>query len=451
MAFFTRKAPVVAVRGIHLDLKGVPPTPRRLLEILDLMAEVRLNAVLVEWEDMYPWKKHPELRNETAYTPAQVKRFLAHARSLGIEVIPLVQSFGHMENVLLKEKFKHLRELEDDCRDVCPMKPGSGGVMKELIDDILETHAGYIERFHLGGDEAWSLGTCPECRRYVRRHGREGLYLYHIEPLLRHLTARDVRPILWDDMMRQWPKRALVRLGRQADLMAWSYANDPFVWLKRSILDRYEAAGVNVWGASCFKGADGITIDVPNKKNRMENMLAWSVEAKSRSLVGVVATGWSRYCSTVAPCETIESALDMVVLAGVAAWDGDLPADAVRLAGKFLNRGRCARLAGARYRRCLEAAEALQAWRNRVPDWMLTAEALCPLVGEVERRNDRHFQQTFEHLETMMREGERLGRRFVKAFTGLIPAVWLERYVAVRLRQVRRRIDCLRGGWPTKE
>ncbi|HXK44545.1 MAG TPA: hypothetical protein PL060_01235, partial [bacterium] len=66
--FFVRSTPAITIRGIHLDLKGLPPTPSRLVELLELCAEARINCVLVEWEDMYPWKTYPELQNDTAYS-----------------------------------------------------------------------------------------------------------------------------------------------------------------------------------------------------------------------------------------------------------------------------------------------------------------------------------------------------------------------------------------------
>ena len=195
MKLFTRTRPVVAVRCVHLDLKGMPPTPARLLEVLDLFARLRINAVLVEWEDTYPWTTWPELRCETAYSRAHVIRFLERAKRLRIEVIPLVQCYGHAQTVLSKRRFRKLREMPGSVDDLCGSDPESREVVLDMVSDIMGTHRGFIQRFHLGGDEVWSMGSCPRCGRAVKRIGKAGLYMNHVGPILDEVNARGVRPL----------------------------------------------------------------------------------------------------------------------------------------------------------------------------------------------------------------------------------------------------------------
>ena len=102
---FRSSSPVVPVRCVHLDLKGFPPTPQRLEGLLRVFAAARFNAVLVEWEDSFPWTVDEWFRSETAYAPEQVRAFAARAAELGIEVIPLVQCLGHMETALRPDAF----------------------------------------------------------------------------------------------------------------------------------------------------------------------------------------------------------------------------------------------------------------------------------------------------------------------------------------------------------
>ncbi|MGB9641771.1 MAG: family 20 glycosylhydrolase, partial [Candidatus Ratteibacteria bacterium] len=254
--FFIRSNPAIAIRGIHLDLKGLPPASSRLFELLEILAQARINCIVVEWEDMYPWKAYPELKNETSYTESTVRKFISRAESLNIEVIPLVQSFGHMENVLSKRRFKHLREIPDNVSDLCPLKNESRDIVLQMVKDVLLTHTG-IKHFHLGGDEVWSFGSCSVCKKFIEKHGKASLYLYHLEPLLQFLNERGIRPIIWDDMMRTWNTSEVKAIGRQADLMCWSYGIDPFKFVTRDTIDKFMNAGCNLWAGSAFKGADG--------------------------------------------------------------------------------------------------------------------------------------------------------------------------------------------------
>ena len=97
---FSAATPAFALRGVHLDLKGAPPTFDRLLRLVDVFAAARFNVLLIEWEDVFPWTVDPAFRGETTYTPRQVRQLVQHAADAGLEVMPLVQCLGHMETPL---------------------------------------------------------------------------------------------------------------------------------------------------------------------------------------------------------------------------------------------------------------------------------------------------------------------------------------------------------------
>ncbi|MBN1676773.1 MAG: family 20 glycosylhydrolase [Kiritimatiellae bacterium] len=445
MSMFETAKPAVKVRGIHLDLKGLPPTPKRLIELLDLLATARINCVLVEWEDMYPWATYPELRCATAYSRATVDRFLRRAGELGIEVVPLVQSFGHMETVLCRKRFAHLREVPDHVGDLCPSRPESGAVVLAMVEDVLRTHEGRITHFHLGGDEAWTLGSCPTCRRAVQRRGKAALYLRHIVPLLDAVAKRGVRPILWDDMMRDWPQKALRELGARTDLMCWSYRPAPFEKLTPEILDRFARAGVRIWGASAFKGADGPIVDVCNLENRLANMAAWSRAARRREMAGLVATGWSRYSTFCAPCEGLEPSLDALVLGGVVMWNGRRSSRSEKAIDGFLSRGRAGQLAGDRFARCRAASEQLANWRGQFANHLQNLQLLPQLAGEHDRVNPSAVRRVRTQWDRYTRAGKERGREWAKSHAGLVPKLWVDRYVKSRLALVERMDPVVRG------
>lgn len=87
---FRRPTPRLQHRCLHLDLKGMPPTSKRLLQLPGILETLRINAVLVEWEDTYPWKQYPQLRSPTAYSRPAVQKFIQELAARGIEVIPWI-------------------------------------------------------------------------------------------------------------------------------------------------------------------------------------------------------------------------------------------------------------------------------------------------------------------------------------------------------------------------
>ncbi len=439
MKLLTRTRPVVGVRCVHLDLKGMPPTPARLLDILDLLARLRINAVLVEWEDTYPWKTCPELRCETAYSRAHVMRFLERAKRLGIEVIPLVQCYGHAQTVLSKKRFGKLQEMPGNVDDLCGSNPESREVVLDMIADVMETHHGFIERFHLGGDEVWSMGSCPRCSRTVKRIGKAGLYMNHVGPILDEVNAQGVRPLLWDDMMRKWPMGELRRLAERTDLVSWGYRPELFVTPARHrTIDRFRKAGVAVWGASAFKGADGVDADLPVIVDRTKNTRDWVRECRRSRLEGVIATGWSRYGTFVVPCDSLEASLDALAIAAAAMWNGTVSKDCAGEADKLLRGRGLAKLAGSRFFECRRITRALAEWRKKATGAALAAHRHSELAGEPDRRSPYHIRRMKRGFAALVKEGEELGRDFAKAQQGLVPKIWLDRYVASRLMPIRK-------------
>ena len=112
---------------VHIDMKGGPPTLTYLLELLEIMSEWGAEGVVVEWEDMFPWSGDLSvLARRGHYTLEMVSSLLDHAARLHLKVIPLIQTFGHMEFVLKHEKFRHLRQIATVPNCVRPLSLDDG-------------------------------------------------------------------------------------------------------------------------------------------------------------------------------------------------------------------------------------------------------------------------------------------------------------------------------------
>ena len=110
------------VRGFHLDLRNQVMTMDALKKFALKLREAGMNTLVMEWEGTYPYEKHPLIPNRYAYTKEEVVSFIKYCNSLGIDVIPLQQSFGHVEYILRNERYKSLREDQKDFSQVCPLE-----------------------------------------------------------------------------------------------------------------------------------------------------------------------------------------------------------------------------------------------------------------------------------------------------------------------------------------
>ncbi|MEJ1284149.1 hexosaminidase (glycosyl hydrolase family 20 catalytic domain) containing [Cricetulus griseus] len=149
------------MRLVHLDLKGAPPKVSYFSEVFPLFHALGANGLLIEYEDMFPYEGHLRLlRAKHAYSHSEVTEILRLARLSELEVVPLVQTFGHMEFVLKHAAFVHLREVALFPNTLNPHEAESLALVKDMIDQILELHRG-VRWLHIGCDEAAHSGPQP--------------------------------------------------------------------------------------------------------------------------------------------------------------------------------------------------------------------------------------------------------------------------------------------------
>lgn len=442
---FQAETPVLLKRGIHLDLKGLPPTPARMVELLTLFAAMRYNVVLVEWEDSFPWTVDERFRSATAYSPDDIAVFVETAVALGLELIPLIQCLGHMETPLSVPGYEHLRELPDIEAGLNPLAPGARELIQSMVDDVLALMPD-IRHVHLGGDEARTFGQHPETRAYVGQHGKGALYLHHVEPILDALNERGVRPILWHDMMIDWDSEALHSLATKCDLMPWGYDGNPDTTdrhYKTVHIKRFHEHGFTLWGGTAYKGAEGHDADLPDIPLHVANAMAWVEVGRRFGFVGVVATGWSRYSVDAVQCNPIDSSLDSALMVAVTLHDGRPPAGAAEACVDALaSVGEKERFIACRGVMAMLARLKKEGW-ERVKDARQVTVLGRMQPHRTSARNPRLGLHALVRLNDIVRELDKVCGQARGCFDGLVSPVWMEEYLATRVQPLRDELGLL--------
>ena len=220
--------------GFHIDMNIAQFRGPYLRSELKALAARGYNAIIWEVENNIRWETCPECVSPDAFTKAEFKDILAYSRSLGLEPIPLLQTIGHCEYVLKNERYKPFAEVPGRIDQYCPQNPEVVAFLRRWVDEYLDVF-GPVRYFHLGADEAYTLGECPRCRAYAAEHSLSELYIDHINAMSRPLIEKGIRPAIWGDMVLHHSE-ALDKLSRKIVIFDWLY-------------DRYEGCGtVQVWG-----------------------------------------------------------------------------------------------------------------------------------------------------------------------------------------------------------
>ncbi|GIY13692.1 hexosaminidase D [Caerostris darwini] len=309
---------VPPIRLVHFDLKGAPPKITYFKTIFPLLKYAGANGILMEYEDTFPfWGPLAPIAANNAYTRKQIRYLLELAKSHELTVIPLIQTFGHLEFVLKLPEFRNLREVEDIPQTICPTNNSTLGMIKMMIDQVMSLHSD-SRWLHIGCDEVYQLGQCARCSRY----DRNSLFLAYVRKVAKYVRERhQVIPIIWDDMLRRTTVAEMTKyeMGILVEPMAWTYVEDVYLFLPNSLWEKYSSIFPYMWTASAFKGAFGETLTIPDAKRHLENNKAWltvmsEYDTEQSGFRGMALTGWQRYDHFASLCELLPAAIPSLVL-----------------------------------------------------------------------------------------------------------------------------------------
>lgn len=334
--------PQCEVRGFHFETRYGMPDYGRILEIIDEIAHYKFNTLLMEYEDKLPFASAPGIASENALSPAQVNRLQKYARDRFIEIIPLQQTLGHLEFVLKRDEYYHLREVREgygpddapfhkgilgsnhfnDIDEICISNEEACRLAESLLDDVISLFPAsrYI---HIGCDEAWNLSYCSLCKA---RGDRNRIFIGHVNRMAGKVKEAGKTPMMWDDMLRNFNDAEIRMLDKDIVLVCWLYYKYE-IGKAKDLIGRYKSFGYRVLGASsakCSAGLEANYTDIPDFAERAGNTADWSRLSEELELPGVVTTVWSNYTGTIAPPHPFfDMAWYPVLLSADLYWNGE--------------------------------------------------------------------------------------------------------------------------------
>ncbi|KAK2717605.1 hexosaminidase D-like [Artemia franciscana] len=314
-----RAAPFIPEkRVVHFDLKGAPPKVSYLEQVFQIISKLGATHVLLEYEDMFPYANDLSIiKAKNAYSLNEIKSMLSAAGSYNLEVIPLVQTFGHLELALKLKEFSHLREVDESPQAICPSKNSSLDFVTDLIEQIIAVHQS-SKFIHIGCDEVFYLGECNICKT----KNRNSLFLQHIVKIAQFVRNKGFIPIVWHDMMIHMTFSELKRsgIGNLVEPMIWVYAEDIYRFVPETEWKKFSDVFSTFWSASAYKGAFGETLILPEVKRHIDNNANWLAVMRSEGtrfkngVRGLVLTGWQRYDHFAVLCELLPGSLPSLAM-----------------------------------------------------------------------------------------------------------------------------------------
>lgn len=289
-AYFDKTGAMIdASRNAVLNTSGVK-------EFLRHFAKLGLNQAMLYTEDTYEVKEHPYfgyLRGR--YTKEELQEVDNYANALGIEMIPCIQTLGHLFQAL---KYGTLHEIQDTSDVLLVGEPKTYVFLEAIIKAA--TAPFRSNRIHIGMDEAFGVGT----GRYKQLNGERDTFEImneHVQKVTEITDRLGLEAMMWSDMYfrtgskngdyydteSEVPKTIIEGIP-EVDMVFWDYYHEDqaayekllekHIRMKRKVIF---AGGVWTW--------NGIS---PNYSKTFETTKAALKACKKTGIKEVFATMW---------------------------------------------------------------------------------------------------------------------------------------------------------------
>ena len=188
--------PQFNMSGVMLDAsRNAVPTVADVEKLLQHMAVMGLDTLMLYTEDTYEVKEYPYFGYMRGrYTSEELKACDEYAAKLGIDMIPCIQTLGHLREAL---KWNYASKIKDTDDILLVDEPQTYDFLESCLKAASEPFR--TKRIHIGMDETFQLGL----GKYLEKHGYEN----HIDLMNRHLQKvisitdkLGLKPMIWSDM-----------------------------------------------------------------------------------------------------------------------------------------------------------------------------------------------------------------------------------------------------------
>jgi hypothetical protein len=300
-------SPKINFRSIHIDVKHHREKESYYYKLMDYLAQLKINGIILEIEDKLKYKRRPEVGSEDALSIEKWKEISEYAHKRNINISPLVQGLGHASFILKHKQNKKLRDDPKSDWAFNPLDPETYKVQFDLYLDAMEATP-YGKFLHVGGDEVQTTG---------RKSGKSALELNLIwlNKVSAFAEKHNRIPLFWDDMLLKqaevyypiydlnisvkkvdsiWnvnePKlnTFIKQFPENCIYMRWNYHTAESYGNGRA-MDWFANNGLNVMGATA--GQTRWTL-MPQRESNIDQIRIFADQSIKRNFNGLLLTLW---------------------------------------------------------------------------------------------------------------------------------------------------------------
>ncbi len=194
--------PALAYRGTMVDMSHGPlPTEEEVKRQLDFLARWKANQYFFYTEASIEMDGYPLLNPEGRFTKEQVRRIIEYARQRHMDVIPNLEFYGHLHDLLRVEKYSDLGPFPHGGE----LNPRNPKVLPLLEDWANQIVALFPSPFvHIGFDETWQIEMAAKKEGSGATPAK--LFRQQLNNVSGFFTHHGRKVMAWGDIIVKYPE-----------------------------------------------------------------------------------------------------------------------------------------------------------------------------------------------------------------------------------------------------
>lgn len=239
--------------GLMFNATHTSPKPEAVCKYIDYMALLGYNLLMLYTESNIKLPDRPHFGYMYGiYSDDEIRMMDDYAYDYGIEMMPCLECYGHMQNYLY---WPEAADIKDTGTVLLAREPKTFEFLTQYIKAACAPYRS--KRVHIGMDEAWNMGR----GNFIDKHGLVNafdIFKEFMQELIGITDSLGLKPMMWSDMyMRHasatgWPydeKIVVTDAMKEAvpegvELVFWHYGEDP--GCDKYMLEKHNQLGRNV-------------------------------------------------------------------------------------------------------------------------------------------------------------------------------------------------------------
>jgi hexosaminidase len=219
--------PSFAYRGTMIDMSHGPlPTEDEVKHQIDFLARWKANQYYIYSEGAIELDRYPLLNPEGRFAKEQIRRIITYGRERHIDVIPFLELYGHLHDLLRIELYSGLGAFPHSV-ELDPSNHKVTSLLADWAEQIVDLFPSPF--VHVGFDETWRIEDVANKRGNTTP---AALFAEQLGNVAKLFAQHSKTVMAWADVMVKYPE-TIERLPQGLIPVAWAYEAHPDVkkWL----------------------------------------------------------------------------------------------------------------------------------------------------------------------------------------------------------------------------